>query len=313
MLDKHLVAGKIVICDCRVQKGQVVKDAGEIGMVLCNVAANGGDMIADNHLLPAVAVSENEGNILKPDSGPSSLETDPRRVKFNILSGTSMSCPHVSGLAAWLMARNPDWSPTAIKPALMTTAYIHDNNYEPLTDSTTDLTPTELMVFAKFSNRACKHSFSDPGDLNYPTLSVVFPKDENIRVVTLKRTVTNVGEVNSKYHVKVSRFKGVDVKVEPTTLTFVEKHEKLSYMVKFTTKFRQITTLEFGGLIWNDGKHKVGVTLCNTTDFKQSICDIVWTDSLSLDEFKDGWRSAIEDFDMSNNNWLADIFELRES
>ncbi|KAK1411339.1 hypothetical protein QVD17_37887 [Tagetes erecta] len=26
---------------------------------------------------------------------------------------------------------------------------------------------------------------------------------------------------------------------------------------------------------------KVGVTLCNTTDFKKRICDIVWTDSLS--------------------------------
>ncbi|KAK1421876.1 hypothetical protein QVD17_24572 [Tagetes erecta] len=27
--------------------------------------------------------------------------------------------------------------------------------------------------------------------------------------------------------------------------------------------------------------NKVGVTLCNTTDFRTLICDIVWTDSLS--------------------------------
>ncbi|KAK1407898.1 hypothetical protein QVD17_39525 [Tagetes erecta] len=33
---------------------------------------------------------------------------------------------------------------------------------------------------------------------------------------------------------------------------------------------------------------KVGVTLCNTTDFKQRICDIVWTDSLSPAEFEEG-------------------------
>lgn len=30
---------------------------------------------------------------------------------FNLLSGTSMSCPHVSGIAATIKARNPTWSP----------------------------------------------------------------------------------------------------------------------------------------------------------------------------------------------------------
>ncbi|KAK1425249.1 hypothetical protein QVD17_20597 [Tagetes erecta] len=33
---------------------------------------------------------------------------------------------------------------------------------------------------------------------------------------------------------------------------------------------------------------KVGVMLCNTTDFKQRICDIVWTDSLNPSEFEVG-------------------------
>ncbi|KAK1411200.1 hypothetical protein QVD17_37746 [Tagetes erecta] len=57
---------------------------------------------------------------------------------------------------------------------------------------------------------------------------------------------------------------------------------------------------------------KVGVTLCNTTDFKQRICDIVWTDSLSPAEFEVGWHSVIQDFDLSDNNWLADIYDMRE-
>ncbi|KAK1428039.1 hypothetical protein QVD17_16866 [Tagetes erecta] len=51
----------------------------------------------------------------------------------------------------------------------------------------------------------------------------------------------------------------------------------------------------------------VGVTLCNT------ICDIVWTDSLTPDELKEGWHFVIEDFELSNNNWLDDIYEMRES
>lgn len=56
--------------------------------------------------------------------GPSGTTVDNRRSRFNILSGTSMACPHVSGLGALIKSVHPNWGPSEIKSALMTTTTI---------------------------------------------------------------------------------------------------------------------------------------------------------------------------------------------
>ncbi|KAJ1295255.1 hypothetical protein BS78_01G209500 [Paspalum vaginatum] len=360
-LDPAAVRGKIVLCDrgvtARVEKGAVVKAAGGAGMVLANTAASGEELVADSHLLPAVAVGRTVGDkireyaargggrpmamlsfggtvlgvrpspvvaafssrgpntvvpeILKPDmigpgvnilagwsgvAGPTGLAKDGRRTPFNIISGTSMSCPHISGVAALMKAAHPDWSPAAVKSALMTTAYTVDNTNSSLRDaadgslantfaygaghvdpqkalspglvydiSTSDYisflcslhySAPHIQVITKMSNISCPKKFR-PGDLNYPSFSVVFGQKSK-RVMRFRRELTNVGKAVSIYSVKVSSPESVAVTVTPAKLTFKKAGQKLRYYVTFRSKAGQgHTKPDFGWISWVNDEHIV--------------------------------------------------------
>lgn len=223
-LDPKMVTGKIVLCDrginSRVAKGEVVKKAGGVGMIIANGVFDGEGLVADCHVLPATAVGSSNGDvirryvahspnptativfkgtrvevrpaplvaafsargpnpetpeILKPDViapglnilaswtgrvGPSGLASDSRRTAFNIISGTSMACPHVSGLAALLKAAHPEWSPAAIRSALMTTAYTVDSEGSIMRDESTGNVST-VMDFG--SGHVHPQKAMDPG------------------------------------------------------------------------------------------------------------------------------------------------------
>ncbi|XP_021714988.1 subtilisin-like protease SBT1.8 [Chenopodium quinoa] len=361
-LDSSLVKGKVVLCDrgvnARVEKGEVVKEAGGVGMILANTAASGEELVADSHLLPAVAVGMKMGDeireyvrsagnkatavlsfggtvlnvrpspvvaafssrgpnmvtpqIMKPDvigpgvnilaawseiAGPTGLEKDTRKTQFNIMSGTSMSCPHISGLAALLKAAHPEWSPSAIKSALMTTAYNHDNMLKPLRDATDgslsnpwahgaghvdphkalnpglvydisiddyvtflcalDYTPLHRQIIAKRPNITCSRKLADPGDLNYPSFSVLFGKSRTIRYT---RELTNVGAARTLYQVHVDAPPTVGVKVRPSRLLFRSVGEKKKYTVIFIArkgKTAPTTKSAFGSLLWTSKTYQV--------------------------------------------------------
>ncbi|VFQ84023.1 unnamed protein product [Cuscuta campestris] len=85
-----------------------------------------------------------------------------RSVEFNVLSGTSMSCPHVAGLAALLKSAHGDWSPAAIKSALMTTAYTRDREGAPIADSVAE-NSTSATPFVFGLGHVDPEKAADPG------------------------------------------------------------------------------------------------------------------------------------------------------
>ncbi|KAK4479024.1 hypothetical protein RD792_014533 [Penstemon davidsonii] len=358
-LDPKIVRGKVVLCDrgvnARVEKGAVVRDAGGVGMILANTEESGEELVADSHLLPAVAVGRKVGDvireylktekratavlsfggtvvnvkpspvvaafssrgpnmvtpeILKPDVigpgvnilaawsqavGPTGLAKDKRKTQFNIMSGTSMSCPHISGLAALLKAAHPEWSPSAIKSALMTTSYTVDNTNSSLRDAADyslstpfahgaghvdphkaltpglvyDATPEDYISFlcsldytiemiqtiAKRPNITCAKKFRDPGQLNYPSFSVLFGKS---RVVRYTRELTNVGVAGSVYQVLVEAPRNVVMSVKPSKLVFRNVGDKLSYTVTFVSQ-KGVSPLRnaFGSISWTNAQYQV--------------------------------------------------------
>ncbi|KAM7528621.1 hypothetical protein LguiB_032031 [Lonicera macranthoides] len=66
-----------------------------------------------------------------PKTPPTLLPYDiDRPTNWNFQSGTSMSCPHVTGVVALIKSAHPNRSPAAIKSALMTTAYNEDDSHD---------------------------------------------------------------------------------------------------------------------------------------------------------------------------------------
>ncbi|XBI81007.1 hypothetical protein VPH35_090012 [Triticum aestivum] len=231
-------------------------------------------------------------NILAAWSGaaqPSDSDMDPRRVEYNIISGTSMACPHVAGVAALIKKRHGDWTPAMIRSALMTTAGPLDKNGRDIVDSGSAVgaaaTPMEAgaglvlprlamdpgLVYdagtqdyqmRQFVPGLSKCARTIPGgvaNLNYPSFVVVF--DGSTRVRTLTRTVTKVSAQPERYNVTVAAPDGVKVTVTPTTLEFKRVNEKRSYTVQFSSeagaKVRPAGTWDFGHIAWENRKHRV--------------------------------------------------------
>ncbi|KAL3736560.1 hypothetical protein ACJRO7_025495 [Eucalyptus globulus] len=221
---------------------------------------------------------------------PTDLGFDKRRTPFNIESGTSMSCPHVSGIVGLLKTLYPSWSPAAIRSAIMTTAKTRDNRNETLLDSSFvkatpfsygaghirpnraadpglvyDLTVKDYLDFLcargykesqlrLFTNEThiCPKHFNT-ADLNYPSITI--PNLNGTVVVT--RRVRNVGTPGT-YSVQVKAPAGVSVSVQPQSLVFERFDEEKEFKVVFKPYVAgKPVDYVFGRLTWSDGTHYV--------------------------------------------------------
>lgn len=330
VLDPAKVAGKIVVCDRgvtgRVNKSLAVKEAGGIGMILINPAAN--SLNADFHSVPTVHLQNTDyaavhayaasagatatinqatiifnapapftaafssrgpllasGDLLKPDliaPGQDILAAvappGNNGKSFDLYSGTSMSSPHVAGLAALLMDLHPDWTPMMIKSALMTSAY--DVLDGPNTSST--------VIFSQGAGHVKPNSAAEPGlvfnsgwndwlgflcGTQLPTsfctnsgIPVLDPSDFNSASIaigdlagaqTVKRTVTNVG-AKGTYDVAVSGLAGFSVTVSPDVFT-LNPGQKQDLIITITRTTAALNAYTGGQLTWSGGTHSVRI------------------------------------------------------
>uniref|UniRef100_J3LHN4 Subtilisin-like protease fibronectin type-III domain-containing protein n=1 Tax=Oryza brachyantha TaxID=4533 RepID=J3LHN4_ORYBR len=323
----HLIPGTIVPFAAG---KEIIGYVGSTPYPVCKILFFGTLVGGSSPPAPRIATTSSRGpsipapGILKPDliapgvnilaawsgvSSPTKLAADTRRVEFNIISGTSMACPHVSGIAALLKKARPSWSPAMIMSALMTTAYGTDNAGDEIGDMATGKAagPFELGAGHVDPNSAldpglvydageddyidfmCSIKASSPyncstrvsitgAELNRPSFSVKFKAyGENI---TLQRTVRNVGSnVDAVYTVgKRTGFPpGTRLIISPGKLVFDAEHQTRTYTIVFQSTLPpgNFTEYTHGSIVWSDGVHNVRSPIAVTWPFPTAALSVM--------------------------------------
>ncbi|KAM1167368.1 hypothetical protein ACFX13_030031 [Malus domestica] len=268
-------------------KSEVIKDL--VAPVVASFSTHGPNLILPDIIKPDLSAPGVEILAAYSPNASISIPEDIRRVKYTILSGTSMACPHATGVAAYVKTFHPDWSPVAIKSSLMTTAsLINDTNssildgefafgsghinpvkaidpglvYEASKEDYIKLLCTRYdestVRLISGDNSSCPTGpeKGSPVELNYPSMGAKVAAMEPF-TVKFHRRVKNVGLANSTYNAKISPNAKVDIKVAPEVLSFKSLNEDQTFDVTIVGSSSQFESRVSAALVWSDGTHTV--------------------------------------------------------
>ncbi|XP_012083845.1 subtilisin-like protease SBT4.14 [Jatropha curcas] len=218
------------------------------------------------------------------------LKGDTQYSKFTLMSGTSMAGPHVAGVAAYVKSFHPNWSAATIKSAILTTAKPMSpraNNDAEFAYGAGQVNPTRArnpglvydmdeMSYIQFlchegyrgsslavliGKKSINCSSLLPGfgydALNYPTMQLSARNDKQPTVGVFRRTVTNVGPSPSIFNATIKAPKGVEITVEPMSLSFSHALQNRSFKVVVKAKPMSSGQLVSGSLVWKSFHHVV--------------------------------------------------------
>ncbi|MWV50807.1 S8 family serine peptidase [Rathayibacter sp. VKM Ac-2803] len=226
--------------------------------------ADGSDVLKPDLTAPGVAILADSFNAEGDDPA------------FAFESGTSMSSPHIAGLAALILGASPNASPSAVKSAMMTTSY----------DSVDQSGNASEDVFAQGAGHVDPTAFLDPGliydsgpsdwiaflkgagyvfdpDPAIDPIEAIDPSDLNQASIaigalagtqTVTRTVTSTAPGTYTASLDIP---GVDTGVSPSTLSFTGAGQTAEYTVTFTTEDAELSEFATGYLTWSSAEHEV--------------------------------------------------------
>lgn len=192
--------------------------------------------------------------------------------KFGFMSGTSMASPHVAGFGALILGKNPNWSPAAVKSAMMTTASdvkLADGkkNTDVLATGAGQVDPARVLdpglVYDADGDDYLRFIQGTGVDLGIPGLGATKPRDMNVPSFSLgnlagrievTRTVTAL--TPGVYRAKAS-VPGVKVTVTPSILSFNAPGEKRTFKVSFENQSAKLGYFATGSLTWQGSNKTV--------------------------------------------------------